>query len=74
MNAIVKKAFAKLSELPAPLRESVARNLVANVEKWQALQRDVAAGFASGPPMPWSAEAIKTAGRRRLAARTKKRA
>lgn len=72
MNAIVKKAFAKISELPEPLRKSVARNLVEHVERWQALQRDVAAGFASGPSAPWEPEEIKSAGRKRLAARRKK--
>lgn len=72
MNAILKKAFAKISELPNSLQKSLARNLVENVEKWQALQRDVAAGFASGPSTPWQSEQIKRAGRKRLAARRKK--
>jgi hypothetical protein len=72
MNAIVKKAFAKISELPKPLQKSVARKLLDNVGKWQALQRDVTAGFASGPSSPWIAEDIKRTGRKRLAGRRKK--
>lgn len=74
MNAIVKKAFAKVSELPEPLQESVAKKIVANVEKWQALQRDVAAGFASGPSTPFDAEEFKQAARRRRSATRKQNA
>jgi hypothetical protein len=74
MNAIVKKAFAKLSELPQPLQESVAQGLLANVEKWQALQRDVSAGFASGPATPFNLEEFKRKARRRLRATRKRNA
>ena len=74
MNAIVRKAFSKLSELPTPLRESVAQNIVANVEKWQTLHRDVTAGFASGPPTPWYPEEIKAEARRRMAKSAKRNA
>jgi hypothetical protein len=72
MNAMVKKAFAKLAELPTPLQESVARKLVANVEKWQALRRDVVAGFASGPPATWKTSEIKREARRRLRSKRRK--
>lgn len=73
MNAIVKKAMSKLSELPQPLQKSVAEKLVANIEKWQALRRDVLEGFASGPSEPWSKDDIKAEGRRRLAAKRAKK-
>jgi hypothetical protein len=69
MNAIVKKAMSKLSELPQPMRESVAKKLLANIEKWQALRNDVLAGFAGGPSEPWDKHEIKAEGRRRLAAK-----
>ena len=72
MNAIVKKAFAKLAELPTPLQNSVGRKLVASVEKWQMLHRDVAAGFASGPSSAWGADEIKQTARRRLSSKRKK--
>jgi Arc/MetJ-type ribon-helix-helix transcriptional regulator len=74
MNAIVKKAFAKVSELPKPLQETLAKKIVANIEKWQALRRDVAAGFASGPATPFDAEAFKRSARRRLSAKRKRNA
>ncbi len=73
MNAIAKKAMSKLSELPQPLQESVAKKLLANIEKWQALRRDVLAGFASGPSEPWDKDEIKAEGRRRLAAKRAKK-
>ena len=66
MNAIVKKAMSKLSELPQPMQESVAKKLLANIEKWQALRNDVLAGFASGPPTPFDLEEFKKEARRRL--------
>ena len=69
MNAIVKKAMSKLSELPQPLQKSVAEKLVASIEKWQALRNDVLKGFESGPAEPWNKDEIKTEGRRRLAAK-----
>ena len=71
MNVIVKKALSKLSELPEPMQKSEAQQLVANIEKWQALRRDVLAGFASGPSMPFDVDEIKRVGRRRLRARRK---
>lgn len=72
MNAIIKKAFAKLSELPEPLQTSVAKQLVANVDKWQSLKRDVSAGFASGPAEPLDVESFKAEARRRLRAQRKR--
>ena len=66
MNAIVKKAMSKLSELPQPMQESVAKKLLANIEKWQALRNDVLAGFASGPSTPFGLEEFKKEARRRL--------
>jgi hypothetical protein len=74
MNAIVKKAFSKLSELPEPLQRSVARRLLANVEKWQALKRDVSAGFASGPSTPFDVAEFKLEARRRLRTQRKRNA
>jgi hypothetical protein len=74
MKAIVKKAMAKLSELPRPLQKSVAEKLVANIEKWQALRRNVHMGFASGPSEAWSKDEIKAEGRRRLSAKRKRHA
>jgi hypothetical protein len=71
MNAIVKKAVSKLSELPQPIQESVAKKLLASIEKWQALRSDVLAGFAGGPSEPWDKNEIKAEGRRRLAAKRK---
>jgi hypothetical protein len=73
MNAIVKKAMSKLSELPQPLQESVAKKLLANIEKWRALRSDVLAGFASDPSEPWDKDEIKAEGRRRLAAKRAKK-
>lgn len=72
MNAIVKKAFAKLSELPQPLQTSVAKKLIANIDKWQALKRDVSAGFASGPSESFEFESFKAEARRRLRAQRKR--
>ena len=72
MNAIFKKAISKLSELPEPLQRSVAQKLVENVEKWQALRRDVLEGFTSGPSELWDKDEIKAEGRRRLAKTSQK--
>lgn len=74
MNAIAKKAFDKVSELPEPLQKAVARKLLANVEKWQALTRDVDAGFASGPAMPFDVEEFKKEARRRMSAKRRRNA
>jgi hypothetical protein len=74
MNAIVKKAMSKLAELPQPLQKSVAEKLVANIEKWQALRNDIAAGFASGPSTPFDVEEFKRAARKRLRLKRKRNA
>jgi hypothetical protein len=74
MNAIVKKAFDKLSELPEPLQKTVARKLLANVEKWQALKHDVDAGFASGPATPFDVDEFKKEARRRMSAKRRRNA
>jgi len=73
MNAIVKKAFEKMAELPEPVQESVARGLLDKISKWQSLRREVSAGFASGAAAAWDKDEIKAAGRRRLAARRAKK-
>ncbi len=73
MNAIVKKALAKIEELPAPMQRSLARGLVEKIAKWQALRRDVLEGFANGPFEPWNKDEIKAEGRRRLAAKRAKK-
>jgi antitoxin ParD1/3/4 len=36
----------------------------------QQLRQDIQDGLASGEPLPWNPEAIKSGGRRRLEART----
>jgi Arc/MetJ-type ribon-helix-helix transcriptional regulator len=74
MNAIVKKAFDKLSELPEPMQKTVARKLLADVEKWLALKRDVDAGFASGPATQFNVDEFKKEARRRMSAKRRRNA
>ncbi len=69
MNSDLKKAFAKVGELPREMQRSVAKALIDKVDKWQRLRRDVLGGFASGPSEPWNASELKAEGRQRRLAR-----
>ena len=72
MNAIVKKAFDKMAELPEPVQQSIARVLLDKIAKWQA-RREVSSGFASGAAAAWDKDEVKVAARHHLAARRAKK-